>query len=103
MLEEQQHVVRQPARDPVFRELTLPLERLAVGHQPSLDDLQETRHAAPIPLPLIAQRVARMPNAMFSRSHTIIPNSPKTRPAAAARNPGRIARMPPSRAIPPPC
>ena len=81
MLEEEQHVVGEPACDAVFGELTLPCQGVFVRHGPRLNDLEHA-HGVPVPipsspLPRIAQRVARMRNAMLSKSQTTIPRMPK--------------------------
>src|SRR3989442_1021183 len=95
VLQKQQYVVWQSAGNPILRELTLPLQGFRIRHRSRLNDM-DLAHGLPIPLPsapspfpLIAQRVARMPNAMFSKSHTISPRGPKKRSSTAARKPTR--------------
>src|SRR5437899_12082602 len=81
----------QLAGDPVVGQLALPLQGFAVRNQSRFDDF-EWLHAvpvpcpcSPVPLPRIAQRVPKMPNAMLIATHTIIPAMPKKRSRGAAR------------------
>src|SRR5213596_596769 len=75
--------MRQPSRDPVLRELPLPVERLGVRDRPRLDNLQHL-HRTSIPLPRIAQRVATIANAMLSNSQTTNPRKPTRHAPTAA-------------------
>src|SRR5882762_9687585 len=107
VLQQQQYVVRQTARNPVLGELPLPLEGLAIRNRACRDNLERV-HGVPVPLPtspfpLSAHRVAMMPNTMFSSSQTIIPRMPKKRSSSAARKPIRIDPTAASTAITPRC
>src|SRR6266550_321365 len=107
MFEQQQHIVRQAARNAILGERTLPLQRFLVRDGPRLNDTQRV-HAVPVPLPSsplpwIAHRVAKMPSTRFSRSQTLIPTTPKNLSMGAARKPIRIAPTAASTAITPCC
>src|SRR5882762_5584430 len=107
VLEQQQHVVGQAAGNAIFSELALPVQRLGVGHSPGLNHPYLV-HAVPVPLssspfPRTAHRVARMPNATFSRSQTISPRGPKKRSSTAARKPTRHAPTAANTAMTPRC
>src|SRR4029077_21267146 len=75
MLEQQQHIMRQPASDTVLGKLALPYERVWIGDQPGLNDL-EHGHGAPGPFPWVAHCVATMPAAMSRRTHATSPGMP---------------------------
>src|SRR5207302_7130278 len=83
MLEEEEHVLRLAAGDPVERQAALPVQRLAIGNASRFHDLEDAIGHDPVPalrapFPRTAQRLPATPKPAAATARRISPAVPSS-------------------------